>query len=305
MKKLNVAVVGLGNMGKHHTRNYAEIEQAALVAVCDTNYKLAQELAEKYHCNAYNSLEDLLTNEHLDAITIAAPTIYHHTLAKEIIQKGIHLLIEKPIADTPKKAEELIKLAFQKNIILTVGHIERFNPAILKLKEIVTSHKLGKISSIVTRRLSPLPPQIKDANVMIDLAVHDIDICSYILNKQPLKVSGALGKTLLKDREDFAHILLDYGNQSCLIEVNWITPLKIRTLSITGSKGYAELDYIKQEIFLYENNYTEKISIPIEKKEPLKTEILHFIDCVKNQKTPIVTGKMGRDALDIALKFIK
>jgi UDP-N-acetylglucosamine 3-dehydrogenase len=318
-KKLNVAVIGLGNMGRHHVRNYSEIEKVNLVAVCDANPKTAQEFAQKYNCHFYTNPDEMFQKEKIDAVTIAAPTVFHYEIAKKIIQQGLHVLIEKPIADTPAKADELINLAKKQNLILTVGHIERFNPAILKLKEIIKQNLLGKISTIKTRRLSPMPHQIKDANVMIDLAVHDIDICSYLLDKQPQQVYGTLEKTLLTDRADSANILLDYAGQSCFVEVNWITPLKIRTLCVTGSKGYAELDYIKQEIYLYESIYTEtkdqnnlqtivfnpseKKAIEVKKTEPLKSEILHFLNCIENKTTPIVTGKMARDALEIALKF--
>ncbi len=320
MSQLKVGVIGLGNMGKHHVRNYSEIPDATLTAVCDIHSETAKACAHHYHCQAFTSLDEMLSIP-LDAVSITAPTRFHYDIAKKVIARGINVLIEKPIADSVEKADDLIALAKKHNVVLTVGHIERFNPAVLKLKELVDQGALGKITSMVSKRVGAFPAQIKDANVIIDLAVHDIDIFSYLLDKQPDNVTGAAGRALNSNREDYAEIFLNYGDQNGFIQVNWITPIRIRTLSVTGTKGYAELNYMTQELVLYESNYSEdfdsfgdfiiKFGIPnkrevsLEKQEPLNLELRHFLSCIKDKKPPLISGETGRQALAIALDVMK
>ena len=320
IKKLNVAVIGLGNMGKHHVRNYSEIENVELVAVCDLQKNLTDEFSSKYNCNGYTELSAMLNNETIDAVSITVPTALHYPIAHEVISKKIHVLIEKPICDTIEKAEKLLNLADENNCIVMIGHIERFNPAVQKLKEIIDKGDLGKVTSLISRRVGAFPAQIKDANVIIDLAVHDIDIFSYILGKQPDNIYGNAGSALINGREDYAEIMLTYGDQNGMMQVNWITPIRIRKLSVTGTKGYAELNYMTQELKLYESNYHEdhddfgdfiikfgnptEHQIPIEKKEPLAEELKHFITCIETNKKPLIHGKVGVQALKTALSVM-
>ena len=317
MKNLRVAVIGLGNMGKHHARNYFEIPNADLVAVCDADQTRANQFADQFKCKAYTSLESLLESEDLDAINVTSPTSTHFKIAKLAIESGLHVLIEKPICDNVENAEMLIQLAEKKGVLLMVGHIERFNPAVQKMKSMIDKNELGKITSLISRRVGAFPPQIHDANVVIDLAVHDIDIFNYLLNKKPDKVTGNAGRALINGREDYAELFLTYGDQNGFIQVNWITPVRIRHLAITGTKGYAELDFIKQEITFYKSNYkevsgitdemsikfdeTEKVNVPFDKKEPLKEELCHFLSCIKSNSQPLVHGSVGKEALKIAL----
>tara|TARA_B100001989_G_C24537013_1_gene465042 strand:+ start:1211 stop:2218 length:1008 start_codon:yes stop_codon:yes gene_type:complete len=316
-KKINVAVIGLGNMGKHHVRNYSNIPNANLIAVCDLQENLTAQFAQQYKIKGYTNLDEMLLNESIDAVSITVPTALHYTIAKKILNHKINVLIEKPICDSIEKSEELLNLAKQHNVTLMVGHIERFNPAVQKLKELIDAGALGKITSLISKRVGAFPAQIKDANVIIDLAVHDIDIFSYMLNKQPDNIYANAGRALIDGREDYAELLLTYGDQNGMIQVNWITPIRIRQLAVTGTKGYAELNYMTQELKLYESNYhedhddfgdfiikfgtpNEKI-IPIEKKEPLNEELSHFIDCVIKKKPPLITGQAGLTALKTAL----
>jgi len=315
--KIKVAVIGLGNMGKHHVRNYSQIPDAQLVAVCDLQEDIAAQFAEQYSCKAYSSIETMLENEDIDALSITAPTMYHYEIGKQCLEHNISLLIEKPICHTVDMAEELIAIAKEKNLTLMVGHIERFNPAVQELKRIVDSGELGKVTSLISKRVGAFPAQIKDANVIIDLAVHDIDIFSYILNKQPDNIYGNAGRALIDGREDYAEIMLTYGDQNGMMQVNWITPIRIRQLAVTGTKGYAELNYMTQELKLYESNVYQdhdnfgdfiiKFGTPnerhikLEKKEPLNLELSHFVDCVKNKKQPLITGEVGMQALKTAL----
>ena len=317
---LNVAVIGLGNMGKHHVRTYSEIDKVKLVAVSDIDEEKGKSAAEKFKCRFYKDYNEMIKKEKIDLISVVVPTKFHEKIALDVIEKGINLLIEKPISDNVESAERIIKKAKEKKVKLAIGHVERFNPAVQKLKEIIDQGRLGEITSVIARRVGLFPPQIKDANVIIDLAVHDIDIINYLLGEKPREVEANAGKALISSREDYAEIFMKYKNAGCFIQVNWITPIKIRNLSVTGTKGYAEMDYITQDIILYESNYTKsfetfgdvvkfstpnKVVVGVEKGEPLRFELLNVIEAVEKNKDPLIKGEVGLEALKIALKIIK
>jgi len=315
MKK-RIGVIGIGNMGSHHLRVYSEISDIDLVAVSDINKDLFEKAEEIYDINFYESYLDMIENERLDIVSICVPTVYHYQVAKDCIERGINVLLEKPITDSINTAEELLELADGKNLKLLVGHIERFNPAVKKLKEIIDNGKIGNIISVIARRVGIFPPQIKDANVAVDLAIHDIDIINYLLDSLPTEVNINSQKSLIKERADSVEFFLKYKNVSAYIQANWITPVKIRKLSITGDKGYVEMDYVNQKIELYESNYEkietksfkdyvlkfsqpDKTVISVAKKEPLKEEILYFIDCVEENIK--IDSNFALDSLKIIL----
>src|SRR3989338_3965739 len=315
---INVAVIGLGNMGKHHARNYATMLDVRLVAVCDLNQDLANATARKFSCAAYHDYKLMLANEKVEAVSIVVPTQYHKEVALYCIERGLDVMIEKPISATVAEAEEIIVKAKEKNVMLQVGHVERFNPAVRRLKEIIKEGKLGEVNSIIARRVGAVPVQVRDANVVVDLAVHDIDIINYLYESKVDHISGNIGKAMIEKREDYAEIFLKYGNRSGFIQVNWITPIKIRNLSVTGSKGYAELNYLTQELVIYESNYTRemvdeygdyvvkfglpnKTQVGVEATEPLYLELQDFVRCVRERSPPLVTGEIGLEALRISL----
>jgi UDP-N-acetylglucosamine 3-dehydrogenase len=316
---LRTAVIGTGNMGENHVRVYDELEDAELVAIAEISKK-GGELAKKYGCRHYRGYQEMIDSEDLDAISICVPTSIHSEVALACIEKGIHILVEKPIASTIEEGEEIQRKAAEKGVILTVGHIERFNPAVQRLKDIIDK-KIGSPTSIIARRVGIFPPQIKEANVITDLAVHDIDIFNYLLGKSPKEIYAKSGMALERGREDHAIIILSYENTDCLIQVNWITPVKVRELAVTGTKGYAELNYITQDLRVFENTFEKshdtfgdfvlkfgnpkEVTINVSKMEPLTAELKHFLDCVENGKTPIVTGADGLSALHIATKAIE
>ena len=313
---MRIGVIGIGNMGSNHARIYSEI--ANLVAVSDINKELGKKLSEKFKCAFYSDYKEMLNKEKLDAVSIVVPTSFHKKVALDVIEKGIPFLLEKPISDNLENSSEIIKRAKEKNIRFMVGHIERFNPAVIKLKEILDNFELGEINSIMCRRVGVIPPKVKDTNVIIDLAVHDIDIFNFLLNKKPSKLFGSLGSALINNG-DYADLLLKYGDTNAFIQVNWITPIKIRLLNITGSRGYAELNYITQELTVYKSNYAKdyddfgdfiikfgnptKINLEIKKEEPLKIELQTFLDCIKNGKEFPVKGEDAFEALKIALEL--
>ncbi len=318
---MRVCVIGTGIMGKNHARVYHEMDCVKLVGIADPDRKRGKEIAEMYGCCYYGNHIEMLEKEKPDAVSVCVPTSLHYAVGMDVIKSGVNLLIEKPIADNVQKAEELVKLADEKGVCLSVGHIERFNPAVQYLKRLIDRGKLGKITSILARRVGIMPPRIKDANVVIDIAVHDIDVFGYLLGKEPEKIYASGGKALVNDREDYADIFLKYNGTNGLIEVNWITPVKIRMLNVTGTKGYVQLNYITQELTLYESVYERKFDefgdfvvnfgepkkkvVEVKKDEPLRLELSNFIESIKDGKDPMVTGDDGIRVLKIAAEIMK
>lgn len=316
---MNAAVIGVGNMGQHHARNYNEIPRIDLVAIADIDPKIGEPLAKRFDCKYYKDYRELLAKEKIDLVTIAVPTKFHKKVALDCIAKSINILIEKPIAATVAEAKEIVAKAKAKGIKFTIGHIERFNPAVLKLKEMIDKGKLGEIVSITNFRLGPMPVQIKDANVVIDIGVHDIDLMNWIYGRLPTQILATGGNALNKMQQDYIEVFLKYGQAAGVVKANWITPVKIRRMSICGTKAYVELNFITQELDLYELEYRAesddfgefviKFGEPKDKKvikvaniEPLKAEIKSFIKAVKTNSRPMVTAREAIDALDIACR---
>lgn len=318
---LKVAVIGLGNMGWHHARIYAELPETQLVAVSDINEELGKKATDKYKTRYYNNYQDMLAQEDLGAVSIVVPTSLHKDVALDCIAAGVPVLIEKPIAGTLEDGKAIISAAEAANISVGIGHIERFNPAVQKLKSIIDSKQLDHITSIVARRVGIYPPQIKDANVVVDIAVHDIDVCNYLLGKFPNSIHAKAGRALNSDRADFATLFMDYDGTEIFIQVNWITPVKIRELNVTAINGYAELNYLTQKLKLYESNYEKTFDtfgdfvvkfgspnikdINVPTAEPLKLELKAFISSLINGGKMPITAHEGLIALDIALKAIE
>jgi UDP-N-acetylglucosamine 3-dehydrogenase len=321
MKPLKTAVVGLGNMGRHHARHMHQLDCSQLIALCDPNVNIVNALAKQYQCNGYTDLDTMLASESIDAISLSVPTNLHYECALTILNKNIHLLIEKPITQTLEEADALIALAQEKNLTLMVGHVERFNPAIVALKSFIDTDGLGDIVSLVSRRVNVFPKQMKDANVAIDLGVHDIDLVSYLLNEEPHSISSQSARALIDNRADHLDMLLHFKKASAFIQVNWITPIPIRELKVTGTKGYAELNYMTKEVKIYPSKYQTVIdeqgqsSIQFSKSDvytldsvdtdALGSELRHFIESAEKGVAPLTTGTMGKCALKWALESLK
>lgn len=298
---LRVGVVGLGAMGQHHARLYSELPGCRLVGVADADPARALEIAGKYQTTPCTNYADLVGR--VDAVSIVVPTTLHRQVSLEFMKHGVHCLVEKPIASTVEQAEEMVQTASENKVKLLVGHIERFNPAVQRLKQIIDSGMLGEVMMISTRRVGPFVPRIRDVGIIIDSASHDIDVARYLLGKEPvddpLAVFSRFG-SFKHLKEDHAIIVLDFGDATANIEVNWFTPHKVRTLVATGSEAIAYLDYIDQTITVRNSHETEIEDIV--KGEPLKLELEHFIRCVKGLETPLVAGEEGLKVLKIALQ---
>ena len=297
-KMVKVGVIGTGAMGRHHVRVYSEMENVEIVGISDVDQRRVKEIAEKYDTTPFTDYRDLL-NSDLDACSVVVPTSMHKDVALDVIDSGTNLLIEKPIADTLENADMIIKAAKDAKVKLVVGHIERFNPAVVKLKEIIDRGVLGEIVSISARRVGPFNDRIRDVGVIIDLGVHDIDVISYLYNREVKDVFAIAGNGI-RPFEDRASILLRYGeNCSGLIETNWLTPHKVRKLTLIGLGGMAYLDYINQTVELHVNNQIEQIDV--DAGEPLRNELEHFVDVIGNGHNSHSSGENGRYVLNVAM----
>lgn len=300
MKKgysLRVGIIGVGSMGRHHVRVYHELG-VNIVGVTDADSGKARKIAAQYGTKAYSGYIELL-NQGLDAVSIAVPTIEHKAVALAAIEQGVNLLIEKPIADSVVSAREILSAAEKKKMKLLVGHIERFNPVVQGLKQIMDEGILGRLILISARRVGPFVSRIGDTGIIVDVATHDIDISRYLVGKECTSVFARA--TRYKNiKGDAALILIDFGGVFASIEVNWYTPHKVRSLSVTGTRGIAYLDYLKQE---FEVHNTKGSMIPeIEREEPLRRELVHFLDCITGNKQPLVSGHDGLKVLEIAAR---
>lgn len=302
-KKIRTAVIGVGSMGINHARVYSEISD--LRAISDLNQNLGKQIADKFKIPYYKDYIDLLKTEKIEAVSIVVPTSFHKKVALDCLKFKVPVLIEKPLASSVSDANIIIEAFKKQNILLTVGHIEQFNPAVVKLKELINAKTLGKIVSIVIKRVGLYPPRINDVDVVTDLAVHDLDIACSLINQLPKRIYASGGYGLGNKKIDYADIFLDFNKISCCIQVNWMTPIKIRQISVTGTLGYAELDYISQELAIYKTNpkdYNKPIKkfLKINHREPLMVELENFLSSVYTKQKPIVTGEQGLEALRLA-----
>ncbi len=315
---MNVAVIGVGNMGRHHARVYSELSGVKLIAVCDINKIAGEQIAKKYHTKYYDNFLEMFKKEKVEAVSICVPTSAHFIVAKKCLSIKKHILLEKPITKSVREGNELLLLAKKQKVSLLVGHIERHNPAVKEAKEMIDKKELGEIIAIMTRRVGGFPPQIHDVNIAVDLAIHDIDIVNFFLDGLPNEISVNKQRYLIQNHEDAVEFFLKYKKASAYIQANWISPVKIRKLNITGTKGYLELDYITQKIDFYKSNYSklkstsknfsdyilsfsnpDRINVPVLKKEPLREELLYFVTNIASGK--LIYSDFALEALKIAL----
>ena len=329
---VKVAVLGVGGLGQHHARIYAEMEQAGdveFVGLYDPNLERAREIAEKNGVRALESMEAAL--EQADGVSIVTPTVTHHELASKFLRAGRHVLVEKPITDEADQAAELVQLAQENDRVLQVGHVERFNPVFDYLQSVAKEPRF-----IETHRLSPYPARSMDIGVVLDLMIHDLDIVLAFVDS-PVKEVDGVGVPVLSASEDIANARLKFEN-GCVanLTVSRVSPermRKIRVFSGGETTSYVSLDYQKQEGYIYriaadgaeESSLWQKLlhakdsaivsefggkkvvrePVPIAKDEPLKLELQHFVECVRERQTPKVSGEAGRQALEVALEITR
>jgi UDP-N-acetylglucosamine 3-dehydrogenase len=299
---IRVGVIGTGAMGQNHLRIYSEMEGVELAGISDIDQKRVEFMATQFKTKAFTDYKKMFL-EGLDAVSIVVPTKLHKQVALDALDAGMQVLVEKPIADTTENAEMMIEAAKKAGKVLMIGHIERFNPAVIRLKEIINSGILGKIVSISTKRVGPYNPRIRDVGVILDIGVHDIDIIAYLYGKKINSVYAIAGANI-HSFEDHASIILRMDhNFAGVVETNWLTPHKVRQLTAIGVKGVAYLDYINQTVQLHDNEWIRKAKV--EHSEPLKNELKYFIECAATGKKPNPCGEDGKHALEVAMAAIR
>jgi UDP-N-acetylglucosamine 3-dehydrogenase len=318
-----VAVVGTGVMGRNHARVLNELPNVDLVGVADSNFDAACQVAAHHSTRGYGSLKELLEKERPDAVTIAVPTENHHEAVLEALAAGCHVLVEKPIAATLAQADELVAAAKSAKRVLAVGHIERYNPAVLELKRRLDDGQLGRVYQFDAQRLGPFPQRIRDVGVVIDLATHDLDLMRFLTGSEIVRVYAETRRKVHTTREDMVSGLLRLADGSVgLLQINWLTPTKIRQMTVTGERGMFRADYLTQDLFFHENaeaaahNWEQitmlrgvsegsMVKYVIQKREPLQSEFVAFLKAVDGDSTGIVSGEDGSEALRLALAMIE
>jgi predicted dehydrogenase len=320
---LKVAVIGVGSMGINHVRVYREMEKdVELVAVADQDPQTASVAGKRYAVPHYTNYIQVLDECKPDLVSLCVPTGLHYAIGAELIKRGVHLLVEKPIAATVEDGLKLIELAEEHKVTFAVGHIERFNPAVSELRRRLAGGMAGRILKITTQRLSPYPSRIRDAGVVIDLASHDIDLVRYLVGEDIIRLYGETHRTINSDREDLFNGTLRFkGGAIANIDVNWVTPTKVRHLNTIGTRGMFRCDLLSQELFFYENETAPSqwdtlsvlrgvtegniLGIRINRHEPLAAEISDFVSAVRDGKAPNVTAQDGLETLRLASEFLR
>lgn len=320
---IKVAVIGVGSMGKNHARIYSELPQTRLVAVADINIQAAEWVAARYGGKAYADYRQMLEREKPEAVSIAVPTALHSQVACIVVEAGAHVLIEKPIAASLEEGESIIRRARSSGRQLMVGHIVRFNPAIQALKKKLENGDLGRIFQISCRRVGPFPARIRDVGVVIDLAPHDLDLMRYLTGCNPLRVFAETSQRIHTEHEDLLLGLLRFPDGiTGTLEINWLTPAKVREVFVLGERGLFKVDDLTQDLFFYENGQASEnlwstlqtlkgvsegamIRFPLQRYEPLKAQLEAFVTSILNDTPVPVSGEDGLAALRLSLALIE
>ena len=300
MKKLRVGVVGVGHIGSNHARIYAELPHAEFVGVFDIDPARAAEIAAKYKAKTAESLNEFA--EMVDAASVATPTNAHFSAARDLLARGKHLLIEKPITENTADARELAQRAAEKRLVLQVGHVERFNPVLSALEQRLTHPRF-----IEAHRLSPYPNRSTEIGVVLDLMIHDLEIILHLVNSTVESID-AVGVPVLSRGEDIANARLRFAS-GCIANItsSRISPERMRKIRVFQEDAYLSLDYQGQsgEIYRRVNGQITRDPVPIEKEEPLRQQLASFVDCALTGGEPKVSGSHAAAALELAVEITK
>jgi predicted dehydrogenase len=298
VKKLRVGVVGVGHIGKNHARIYSEIANAEFAAVFDTDAARAEEIARTFNTRAVSSLAEFA--QAIDAASIATPTNTHFAVASELLSAGKHLLVEKPITETTADAAQLANLASDRGVVLQVGHVERFNPVLRALEERLTHPRF-----IEAHRLSRYPNRSTDISVVLDLMIHDLEIILHLV-RAPVQNIDAVGVPVLSRSADIANARLRFEN-GCIANItsSRISPEQMRKIRVFQEDAYLSLDYQNQagEIYRRTSSGIEREQVEIEREEPLKQQLVAFVESAATGRAPKVSGLQATAALELAVKI--
>jgi len=299
MPDIKAAVIGVGHLGRHHARIYTELPGVTLVGVVDSNPRQGKKIARKCKTDYYETIDPIL--DQINVASVVVPTPAHFAVAEKLLQRGINLLIEKPMTATLAEAEKLVRLKTEAGVVLQVGHIERFNPAIMAVKGVVYNPMFVEV-----HRLCPYNPRGTDVGVVLDLMIHDIDI---LLNLVPSKVSEirAVGINVVSKNDDIANARIEFEN-GCVanIAASKVGNKEMRKIRIFQENAYISLDYQNQAGIIYTKEGTKihRRKIPLKREEPLKLEIASFLECVRKKRDPVVSAEQGKQALEIAMEIV-
>ncbi len=300
MKKLRVGVVGVGHIGSNHARIYAELPRAEFVAIFDIDSARAAEIAAKHKVKAAGSLNEFA--EMVDAASVATPTSAHFSVARDLLARSKHLLIEKPITENTADARELAQCAAEKRLVLQVGHVERFNPVLSALEQRLTHPRF-----IEAHRLSPYPNRSTEIGVVLDLMIHDLEIILHLVNSTVENID-AVGVPVLSRGEDIANARLRFAS-GCIANItsSRISPERMRKIRVFQEDAYLSLDYQGQsgEIYRRINGRITRDPVAIEKEEPLRQQLASFVECALTGGAPKVSGSHAAAALELAVEITK
>ena len=305
-RTVRTGVVGVGALGQVHARIYSQLESTELVGVYDIDQARAYAIARQYGTRAFASLQELA--DEAEAASVVVPTDRHTTIASFLLTQGLHLLVEKPLTDNTDDAQRLLRLSEEHDVILQVGHVERFNPAFNYLEQIATTPRF-----IESHRLAPyppsrpgLPPRGTEVSVVLDLMIHDLEIVLHLV-RSPVEEIRAVGLAVLSPSEDIASVRLAFAN-GCVANVTCsrVTPEPMRKIRVFMEDAYVSLDYRNQtgEIYRKSGSQVKKEYVPITKGEPLANELHSFAECVARRKQPVVSGEHAANALKLAVAIL-
>lgn len=309
---MRVGIIGVGSMGQNHARILAE--KGVLASVSDVIPQASKSIGEKYSVKNYLSHQEMLRSD-VDAVVVVTPTSTHEEIARDAIRAGKHVLLEKPMTGSSRSLKGLVDLAEKEKVILAGGFTERYNPIVSFAKQSLQNGAYGDLITAATRRVSSMPSRIRDVGVIMDLGVHDIDVVQYVVGKNADSVYALAGHGKGATYEDHASMLIDFeGGTTGFIEVNWLTPMKVRKLALTCSKNFVEVDYMEQSALVCSSTFKpveggNLYNVPLEldvrrvalkKEEPLKRELTDFLEAAETGREPLVSGESAIKTLEIA-----
>ena len=319
---IKVAVIGTGSMGMNHLRVLRDFpeDQVQLVGIAEAHEPTLQRAVSRFHVEGFSDYRQLIEETHPDLVSVVVPTYLHFEVASYVLDRAISVLIEKPMTSTVDQGEALIQLARRQGAKIAVGHIERFNPAVMEVKRRLVSGELGQVFHLHARRLGPFPPRIRDVGVTLDLATHDIDVMRYLADAEVERVYAETQRRIHNKYEDLVLGVLRFGNDAIgMLDVNWLTPTKVRELSVTGDRGMYLINYLTQDLYFYENDYTPTnwdairtltgvsegtmTRLKVQKTEPLRLEYEDVFAAIRNDTLPSVTGEDGLAVLKVAIQI--
>ena len=314
---MRVGVVGVGSMGQNHARVYSEI--AELVGVVDADAAVGRKVAERTRTASFGSVKELV-KAGAEAVSVAVPTDLHARVAIELIDAGVHVLVEKPLAATVEEATRIAKRAREAGVVLAAGHIERHNPVVAFVKEALAAGEFGDLVTASARRVSSFPDRVRDVGVIMDLGIHDVDVLRYIVGTPVDSVYASGGRRVHKAFEDHATILMNFANGvNGFVEASWLTPMRVRKFALTCLKNFVEADYTEQSVVIssstlekYDPSDLYQLSfhfdtrqVAVQKEEPLKRELRDFLAAVAEKRDPLVSGEDAIQTLRVCAAAVR